>query len=110
MKKQIIYTLVLLFLISGCARNMNDIIQNEPKILGIVEEVRDNSFLLDSDGSKYVVSLDVENSDSYLNVAVGDEVYVYYDGNVQETYPMQINNVYAISLKTPADRSVDENP
>ena len=36
------------------------------------------------------------------NFNVGDEVVVYYDGMVAESYPMQINKVYAITLKTPA--------
>ena len=37
------------------------------------------------------------------NFNINDEVVVYYDGNIAETYPMQINTVYAITLKTPAD-------
>lgn len=32
-----------------------------------------------------------------------DEVIVYYDGNIAESYPLQINTVYAISLKDPAN-------
>jgi len=35
---------------------------------------------------------------------IGDEILVYYDGNIAESYPMQIHTVYAITLKTPADR------
>ena len=35
---------------------------------------------------------------------IGDEVVVYYDGNIAESYPMQINTVYAILLKEPANR------
>ena len=37
------------------------------------------------------------------NFNIDDEVIVYYDGDIAETYPMQINTVYAITLKTPAD-------
>ena len=36
---------------------------------------------------------------------IGDEVIVYYDGNIAESYPLQINTVYAISLKDPANWS-----
>ena len=54
---------------------------------------------------EYWVSLNVENKDSVTKFNVGDEVVVYYDGNVAESYPMQINTVYAITLKTPADRT-----
>ena len=39
---------------------------------------------------------------------IGDEVVVYCDGNVAESYPMQINTVYAITLKTPADRTEND--
>ena len=40
--------------------------------------------------------------------SIGDEVVVYYDGNVAESYPMQINTVYAITLKTPANRAEND--
>ena len=38
---------------------------------------------------------------------VGDEVVVYYDGSIAESDPLRISTVYAITLKTPADRSVN---
>ena len=38
----------------------------------------------------------------------GDKMTVYYDGNIAENYPMQINTVYAILLVEPADRTVNE--
>ena len=38
------------------------------------------------------------------DLSVGDEIVVYYDGTVAESWPMQINKVYAITLKTPAGR------
>ena len=53
----------------------------------------------------------MKNSDGiYSPIQVGDEVTVYYDGNIAESYPMQINKVYAVLLKEPADRSVNEQP
>ena len=39
---------------------------------------------------------------------IGDEVVVYYDGNVAESDPVQINTVYAITLKTPDDRTEND--
>ena len=45
-----------------------------------------------------------------IRVTNGDEVTVYYDGNIAESYPMQINKVYAVLLKEPADRSVNDQP
>ena len=54
-----------------------------------------------------MVSLDVENKDSYTDVAVGDEVIVYYNGEIAESDPLQINTVYAINLKNPASREAE---
>ena len=58
-------------------------------------------------GASCVVSLDVENKDSYTNVSVGNEVVVYYNGKIAESYPLQINTVYAITLKTPANQETE---
>ena len=114
MKKQGIAALALacMLALAGCgsSRSMNDIIANEPSITGIVEEVLDQSILIHIEtegypqGADCSVSLDVENSDSYTDVSVGDEVVVYYNGNIAESDPLQINTVYAITLKTPASR------
>jgi uncharacterized protein YkvS len=95
-------------------RSMNYIIENEPSITGVVEEVNDNYMLIyietDSypNGAECTVSLDVENSDSYTDVSVGDEVVVYFNGEIAESDPLQINTVYAITLKTPASNRAEE--
>ena len=108
MKKLIalVLTLVCVLAMVGCNnRSMNYIISNEPSITGIVKETNENAILIENDNGEYLVSLNVENKDSMTNFNIGDEVVVYYDGNVAESYPMQINTVYAITLKTPADRT-----
>ena len=84
---------------------MNDIINSEANIKGIVKEATENSILIENENGKYWVSLNVENKDSVTNFNIGDEVVVYYDGNIAESYPMQIKTVYAITLKTPANRA-----
>lgn len=38
----------------------------------------------------------------------GDEVVVYYDGSMVQRDPMQINTVYAITLKRPGNRAENE--
>ena len=63
--------------------------------------IRDSSY---PNGADCTVSLDVENGDSYTDVAVGDEVVVYFNGEIAESDPLQINTVYAITLKSPSDR------
>lgn len=108
MKKVLAFLLSLAFAAAlvGCSnRNMNHTIENEPSIAGIVCEVGESYCMLESNGSKYHISLDVESSDSYTSLNVGDEIVVYYDGNIAESYPMQINKVYAITLRTPAHRA-----
>ncbi len=100
-----ILTLVCILGLVGCNnRTMNHIIENEPKITGIIKETNDRSILIQNEDGEYDVSLNVENEDSMTHFNIGDEVVVYYDGNIAESYPMQINKVYVITLKTPVDR------
>ena len=81
----IILSLTFVLTLIGCNnRSMDYIIENEPSIVGIVEEVYDNSIIIyvenDSypNGANCEVSLDVENTDSFTDVSVGDEIVVYY--------------------------------
>ena len=111
MKKHIALVFVLLFVISmaGChGRSMNHIISNEPNITGIVKDTTDHAILIENDNGEYWVSTNTENKDSMTVFQPGDEVVVYFDGSVAESYPMQINMVYAITLKTPADRTQND--
>ena len=94
---------------AGCgSRSMNDIIANEPSITGIVKDIGENAILIENNDGEYWVSRNAENKDSVTDFVVGDEVVVYFDGNVAESYPMQISTVYAITLKTPADRAEND--
>lgn len=110
MKKilSLILTLFCVLSLVGCGRSMDDIIKNESSITGVVEEVYNNSILISIQTDAYPygaycdVSLDAENKDDMVDFNIGDEVIVYYDGNIAESYPLQINTVYAISLKDPA--------
>ena len=115
-----ILSLVCVLAMAGCNnKSMDYIIENKPSVTGIVEEVRDDYIIMYSDsaegypnGSRWSISLDVENKDSYTGLVVGDEVVVYHDGNVMESDPLQVGTVHAITLKTPAervDKEVQEN-
>lgn len=109
--------LACLLTLVGCNnKSMNYIIENKPSVTGIVEEVHDDYVIMYSEtaegypnGSHWHIPLDVENQDSYTDVVVGDEIVVYYDGSAMETDPLQIATVYAITLKTPADRTENKD-
>ena len=106
MKKLIVVLLICMLGLVGCNnRSMNYIIANEPNITGIVKEANEQSILIENEKGEYWVSLNVENKDSTTHFNLGDEVVVYYNGIIAESYPMQINTVYAITLKEPADRA-----
>ncbi|NLY44860.1 MAG: DUF3221 domain-containing protein [Tissierella sp.] len=85
--------------------NMDNVI-NEPNFAGIVTEVNEQSILVKvnededeiSSSDLMIVSLDFELGDSMTDFNIGDEVRVYYDGMIAESYPAQINKVYAIIL------------
>ena len=102
--------------LAGChKKSLNYIIENKPNVTGIVEEVYDDCIIVYSetaegypDGSRWSISLNTENKDSYTDVVVGDEIVFYYDGIAMETEPLQVSTVYAITLKTPADRTQEE--
>ena len=113
MKKLIALVLALVCILSlaGCDRkSMNYIIQNEPSITGIVREADESAILIENGDGEYWVSLDVQSKDSMTHFTIGDEVVVYFDGLIAESSPMQISRVYAITLRTPADRAVNDLP
>ena len=107
-----ILALTFMFVLVGCnKKSMNYIIENKPSVTGVVQEVHDDYVIIYSDtadgypnGSEWQISLNVENKDSYTDLVVGDEIVVYHDGDVMETYPLRVGTVYAITLKTPANR------
>lgn len=116
MRKYVVFALALIGILAltGCNnRSMYYIIENEPSVAGIVKEVRDDSILIcmETDaypyGAECSVSLDVENGDSYTDLSVGDEVVVYYNGDIAESEPLKIETVYAITLRTPAENRVE---
>ncbi|MGI6664710.1 MAG: DUF3221 domain-containing protein [Christensenellaceae bacterium] len=91
----------------GCAKKLNmHTVLKEPNFAGIVEEVDEKSILVkvkEDEGAHkssdlIVVSLNVEIKDGLSEYEVGDEVRVYYDGNIAESYPAQVLNVYAITI------------
>lgn len=91
-------------------KNMNDVIENAPSIQGNVTEVHEDYMIMYIVTSGYPYGADCSVSltpvfgESYTDVSVGDEIVVYFDGNIMETDPLQLGTVYAITLKTPVKR------
>jgi hypothetical protein len=55
------------------------------------------SFLLSGGISITVLACIFKDSVTQLNV--DDEIVIYYNGDIAETYPAEIDTVYAITLK-----------
>lgn len=96
------FALVCVLGMVGCnTKSMNYIVENKPSVMGIVEDVYNDYVIMYSDttdgypnASRWSISLNVENKDSYTDLAVGDEIVVYHDGNVLETTPLKVGTVY----------------
>ena len=111
--------LCLTVLLSGCSRDMNWVIDNEPSVRGIVEEVGEDYVLIraaEADAPEIakggLVSADLATrlQDCKFSAQVGDEVAVYYDSGsavVPGTVP-EIHDVHGYTLITPAGRMAGE--
>lgn len=97
--------LFFIYFMSNRPMNMNTVL-DEPNFIGRVEEVSEQSILVRVNEDEeeirssdlISVSLDVEIKDSLSDYSVGHIVQVYYDGSIAESYPAQVNNVYAIVI------------
>ena len=105
---------MVLISLSGCTNGLDmKSVHNEPHFTGIVAEVFDRSILVKVNedeqahiGSDFAfVSLDVYLSDGITDFMSGDEVIVFFDGMILDSYPVQIVNVYAIILISQCKRS-----
>ncbi len=107
MKRNILYFLTIFLLticLFGCVpMNMNNVVK-EPNFTGLVEEVYENTIIVkvnEKQGiSSDLVSVNTKTKlkDSIRDFEVGQQVRVYYNGIVAESYPAQVNTVYAIVI------------
>ena len=107
-KKSKIIILVSLLLITSllliaCDGTLEEIMSmesiiKEPNFEGIIEEINDNSLLIKTEDSKVSSDLISVLLSSKLkeiynpNYKIGDEVVVYYDGSIAESYPAQVQS------------------
>lgn len=107
MKRYFFSLFLIILLLTGCSKpmDMNNVVK-EPNFSGFVETVSEGTILVkvNEDEEEFKssdlisVSLDVQLKDSMTDFKIGDEVRIYYDGNIAESYPAQVNKVYAIML------------
>lgn len=94
---------------------MNEVLHHKPRFSGVVVEINDDTSILvkanENDpiiksSDLISVSLDVKMKDVSVrgrDFDIGDEVTVYYDGTIEESYPAQLNKVYAIFHKSSSE-------
>lgn len=108
--------LCLTTLLSGCGRSMNWVIDNEPCVRGVVEEIGEDYVLIrvsEADAPEIAVGGLVRADkatrleDCKFSAQVGDEVAVYYDSGSAVTPGAvpEIHEVHGYTLITPASRT-----
>lgn len=118
MKRQFGLSLLLLclaVLLSGCGRDMNWVIGNEPCVRGAVEEIGEDYVLIrvseadelgDAVGGLVRADKATRLQDCRFSAQVGDQVAVWYDGGspvTPGTIP-EIHDVHGYTLISPAER------
>ncbi|CUX44639.1 hypothetical protein BN3590_01490 [Clostridium sp. C105KSO15] len=92
---------------------IHDVIQHKPNFRGtVVDMIDDHSILVKvneneaiiKSSDKIFVPLDVKmRGVSARNFDIGDEIRVYHDGSIAESYPAKINEVYAIFIESSSE-------
>ncbi len=106
MKKILSLVLAFVFIISFSSCKTVDKMQNinKPHFTAKVIEKYDNSCLVEvtsnedsypTTGEKVVVSTNIDDCPQY---EVGDLIKIVYNGEIAESYPLQIHHVYSVSI------------
>lgn len=84
---------------------------NHSQLRATVLEVHDSYLLVSPEGgtpessTADKIEVSIKNKEVWPIPSVGDTVLIIYDGNVQETYPARIPNVYRVEIQ-----NLDSNP
>lgn len=112
MKKFMASTIALVFVISlvGCGNSEHIESENNSTLIGVVEEIHDSSMVIRCkqaagypQGELFSVSLNTEATSNIPEFLIGDQIIVYYNGDVAESDPLQINTVFSITTIRGAD-------
>lgn len=104
---KIVFVLFNLIILTACNSSVDPTNKAVANFSGIVEEVSEQSILIkvnkeeeEFKSSDLIrVSLTDDSLANKIDFNRGDEVIVYYDGRMMESYPAQINQVNSILLK-----------
>lgn len=104
---KIVFVLFNLIILTACSSNSDPSNKAVANFSGIVEEVSEQSLLIkvneeeeEFKSSDLIrVSLINDRLATKIDFNQGDEVIVYYDGRIMESYPAQISQVDSIILK-----------
>lgn len=103
MRKLSLLLIAIIFTLVGCSKeeSVRSIKKDGPNIKGIVQEVNDKSFRIQSLNRDYkgnvVVIRKVELKNGDIEFKEGDTIAVYYD-KVEKGNPSVINKVYALEM------------
>lgn len=106
MKKFLSLILSLVFIVSFSSCKTIDKVQDvvKPNFVGKVVEKYDNSCLVEvasnedsypTIGEKVMVNTNIDDCPQY---EVGDFIKITYNGEIAESYPLQIHHVYSVSI------------
>lgn len=101
-----IFIIISTTLFTGCSEEVTmDNVFEKDSFTATVAEPFTSSVLLKVDNDEYdikdeyiKVSLDLKIEGSLKEFNEGDKVRVYYDGNIKDGHPAQIDNAYTIML------------
>lgn len=127
MKKAIVSSIISIILIIGiiaigtyCIKNLNTVSYDDPVVTetnniemtplsAIVVNVKDNYLAVmgTKDNDLYTVSYSKDNNTKFKQ---GQEILIYFDGIIAQSYPAQIHNVSKVDIaKEKSDIEIPEN-
>lgn len=101
---------VIMLVLSACSKKEEtpeQKFEGKSSIKGVVEVVEAETLLIESreriHSGKIIVSKKTKEQEEELEFGVGDIITVYYDGNIAESDPAQINTVYGFEINKKAE-------
>lgn len=110
----ILFLIVVMLALAGCSKEqtLKEIFNDETSIRGVIKEVESDTILMESRERTHSgdirISRRTKNEKGQIDFGVGDKITVYYDGNIAESDPAQINTVFAFKMDEKAEVILEE--